>query len=130
MFKCMKKLLLCALFLLTLTATAFTQRSAIMGKWTGAFAGPDGQSMKFTMVISDDTYQIDFGMDGTPDVTGAYTADGDQVTVWDTAGENICPSDQKGVYRYAVEGDMVTFTKVTDACPGRGNEPMVLKRAN
>lgn len=117
------------LFLLALATTAFSQKSALVGKWSGEFAGQDGQPVKFTMVITEDTYQFDFGMDGTADVTGAYTAEGDQVTVWDTAGENTCPSDQKGVYRYAVEADMVTFTKVTDACESRGNEPLVLKRA-
>ena len=128
-FKCMKKLFFLAL-LFSLSGTAFAQQAGMVGKWAGQFTNPDGTALKFTLTITDKTYHFDIGSDGTTDSSGEYTSAGDRITIWDTAGQNVCPSDQKGVYRYAVEGDMVTFTKVTDACPGRGNEPMVLKRAN
>ncbi|MCB0529473.1 MAG: hypothetical protein KDC65_13405 [Saprospiraceae bacterium] len=124
----MKKFPLLFLFLLVYCAGVSAQTSVIIGKWSGSFPGEDGQTLNFSMTISDDSYQIDFGMDGRVDITGSYTADGDQVTVWDTAGENTCPSDQKGVYKYALDGDTLTFTQVKDDCPGRGSEPMVLKR--
>lgn len=130
MFNFMKKLFLLPLFLLLLCGSVFSQSASIVGKWAGAFPGQDGQLLSFTMTITDNTYQIDFGSDGSADVTGAYQASGqDQITIWDTSkDENACPSDQKGVYKYAFNGDTVTFTKITDPCEGRGGEPMTLKR--
>jgi len=129
MFNFMKKLVFLASFMLALCAGAFTQEvGSIVGRWSGEVPGQDGKPVPFTMTITDATYEFDFGNDGRVDVTGAYTAKDNQVTVWDTMGENICPSDQKGVYSYVMDGDTVTFTKVTDACPGRGQEPLVLKR--
>ena len=132
----MKKLFLLPLFALALATTAFAQKSgastatqaSIIGKWAGEFPGPDGTPIAFTMTITQDTYSFDYGSDGTADSSGSYTADGDQVTVWDTAGQDICPSDKKGVYQFALDGDTVTFTKVKDDCPGRGDAPLVLKR--
>lgn len=125
----MKKLLVFALFTFIFATTTVAQSSAvIVGKWQGEFPGQDGKPVKFTLTIAETTYQMDFGMDGNVDITGAYTSEGDRITIWDTAGENTCPSDQKGVYTFTPDGDTLTFTKVTDACPGRGDAPMVVKR--
>lgn len=133
----MKKLFLLPLFVLAITLTAFTQKdseagqatpASIIGKWAGEFPGPDGKPITFTMTITQDTYSFDYGSDGAIDSNGAYTAYGDQVTVWDIAGKDICPSDQKGVYKFTIDGDTATFTKVKDDCPGRGDAPLVVKR--
>lgn len=126
----MKKIFFLPVFLIAFGISGFAQGEAsIVGKWVGTFPGQDGQLMTFTMTITDDAYSFDFNGDGAADQSGSYTAsDGNQVTVWDTAGENICPAEKKGVYKYAFDGDTVTFTKVKDDCPGRGDEPMVLKR--
>jgi len=113
--------------MLLFTTTSFAQ--SLVGKWAGEFPGQNGQpALKFTLTITDNTYQFDMGMDGKADVTGSYTSDGKQITIWDTAGENTCPSDQKGVYAYTLNGDTATFTKVSDACPGRGDAPLVVKK--
>lgn len=107
--------------------TAFAQ--SLVGKWAGEFPGQNDQpALKFTLTITENTYQFDMGMDGKVDVTGSYTSDGKQITIWDTAGENTCPSDQKGVYAYTFDGDTATFAKVSDACAGRGDAPLVVKR--
>ncbi len=128
----MKKLIFLPLFLFVFSSSAFAQTTSIsiVGKYTGAFSGADGKPMAFIMTITDASYQFDFGGDGTAEITGAYTTDGaNQITIWDTtAAEQACPSDQKGVYKYSIEGDTVTFTKISDACTGRGDEPLVLKR--
>lgn len=124
----MKKLFFLAL-LFSLSATAFAQQAGMVGKWAGQFTQEDGSALKFTLTITDNAYHFDFGADGTTDSSGAYTSDGgDKITIWDTAGQNTCPSDQKGVYTFALNGDTATVTKVSDACPGRGAAPMVLKR--
>jgi hypothetical protein len=113
--------------MLLFATTSFAQ--SLVGKWAGEFPGQNGQpALKFTLTITDNTYQFDMGMDGKADVTGGYTSDGKQITIWDTAGENTCPSDQKGVYAYTLDGDTATFTKVSDACAGRGDAPLVVKK--
>ena len=125
----MKRSFAALAFSLAFATAVLAQQSTIIGKWTGEFPGQNGQpAMKFSLTISDNAYQMDIGMDGTADITGAYTSDGKQITIWDTAGENICPSDQKGVYTFVRDGDTLTFTKVTDSCPGRGNAPLVVKK--
>jgi len=123
----MKQSFFFIVFALLFTTTSFAQ--SLVGKWAGEFPGQDGQpALKFTLTITENTYQFDMGMDGKADVTGGYTSDGKQITIWDTAGENTCPSDQKGVYSYTLSGDTATFTKVSDACAGRGDAPLVVKK--
>jgi len=124
----MKKLFMFFLFAFSLS-TVFAQQASLVGKWTGQFPNPDGTVLKFTMTITEDAFHFDFGSDGTFDASGGYASNGsDQITIWDTAGQNVCPSDQKGVYSYVLSGDSVTFTKVSDTCPGRGDAPLVLNR--
>lgn len=114
-------------FTLFFATTSFAQ--SLVGKWAGEFPAQNDQpAMKFSLTITENTYQFDIGMDGKADVTGGYTSDGKQITIWDTAGENTCPSDQKGVYSYTLSGDTATFTKVSDACAGRGDAPLVVKK--
>ncbi|MCE7922740.1 MAG: hypothetical protein DYG98_06765 [Haliscomenobacteraceae bacterium CHB4] len=119
-------------FVLSLLAFAFsatTSAQSLVGKWAGEFPGQNDQpALKFTLTITENTYQFDMGMDGKVDVTGSYTSDGKQITIWDTAGENTCPPDQKGVYAFTLDGNTATFTKVSDACAGRGDAPLVVKR--
>lgn len=112
-----------------LLITSATYAQSLAGKWSGEFPGQNGQpATKFTLAISENTYQFDVGQDGKVDITGGYTYDGKQITIWDTAGENSCPPDQKGVYAVTLAGDMATFTKVTDACTGRGDGPPLVVR--
>jgi len=123
----MKQSLFFVAFIFFFSTAALTQ--SLVGKWSGEFPGQNGQpALKFTLTITENTYQFDMGMDGKVDVTGSYTSDGKQITIWDTAGENTCPSDQKGVYAYTLNGDTATFTKVSDACAGRGDAPLVVKK--
>lgn len=123
----MKKLFVLALFALSLSVTVFAQQAGMVGKWAGQFTQEDGSALRFTLTLSDNTYEFDMGMDGAPDLYGSYTSEGDQITIWNTRGASDCP-DQKGVYKVTLDGDTATFTKVTDACPGRGAEPLVVKR--
>lgn len=124
----MKKLSFLALLLFALSAGAFAQQASVTGRWAGQFPNPDGTALKFTLTLTDKTYEFDMGMDGTADLTGSYTSQGDQITIWNTNGDSECPSDKKGVYKVTQNGDTATFTKVTDDCPGRGAEPLVVKR--
>jgi hypothetical protein len=123
----MKQSLFFVAFMLLFASATFAQ--SLVGKWSGEFPGQNGQpATKFTLTITENTYQFDMGMDGTVDITGGYTSDGKQITIWDTAGQNTCPSDQKGVYSYTLSGDTATFTKVSDACAGRGDAPLTVKK--
>ncbi len=123
----MKQSIFFILFGVLLSTAGFSQ--SLVGKWSGEFPGQNGQpAAKFTLSITENTYQFDIGSDGNADVTGGYTYDGKQITIWDTAGENTCPPDQKGVYTVTIAGDTATFTRVTDACAGRGDGPLVVRK--
>ncbi|MCB9314588.1 MAG: hypothetical protein H6574_16060 [Lewinellaceae bacterium] len=130
----MKKLFFLPVLLLVYCGSAFAQDDAvnsIVGTWSGEFKDAEGKSMPFTMKITDKTYEFDFDGDGKADLVGGYTSSGsDQITIWNTTDDESagCPSDQKGVYQYFFVGTSLSFNKVSDDCPGRGDEPLVLKR--
>jgi purine-nucleoside phosphorylase len=114
--------LLVALFLcLSLSASA---QISLLGKWKIAIPTAEGDIIEAVLHISDErNYTVDFGNDGTTDVTGKYEVQGDQITVWDTSGEMACPAEAKGVYSFVVTSESLTMNRITDACPGRaGND--------
>ena len=76
---------------------------------------------------ADNTYAVDMGMDGSIDIKGTYKLDGNQITIQDDPGSD-CTG--KGVYTFAIEGDTLTFTEVSEACQNRGtpNGKMMMTR--
>jgi len=112
-----KKLMLGLLFCLPFTLLA---QSAIVGDWSMQM--PDGQGGTMTMKVSmneNGTYSVDFGADGSSEIEGKYTIDGNKITIEDTSGPNACPN-QKGVYTFVVTENTNTMTRVSDGCEGRG----------
>lgn len=93
---------------------------SVVGDWKHLFSSPDGD---FPLTLSfgeDGTYSVDMGQDGSTELKGSYTVKGDQITMQDTEGEMMC--DQKGIYSFKVEGKSMVFTRIEDACEGRGAE--------
>lgn len=112
----LKNLLLGLLFCLPFTVLA---QNSIVGDWKMQI--PDDQGNMMTLKVSmkaDNTYAVDFGADGSVEINGKYTIEGDQMTIEDTSGPNACPN-QKGVYKIVVTDTTNTMTKVSDACEGR-----------
>lgn len=115
--------------LLLLPFAAFAQ--SLQGDWTMQVPDENGNMMLLKLSIGEDAYTIDFGNDGTPEVKGKYSTEGDQITVQDVEGAMACPADAKGIYKFEVTDTSMTMTIVKDDCPGRGNPEgkMVFSRA-
>ena len=82
--------------------------------------------LKVTM-SADNTYAIDAGADGSVEIRGKYSINGDKITIQDTEGTDC---SGKGVYKLVVQEDQLTMTLISEACEGRGNPngPMVMTR--
>ncbi|MFN7117696.1 MAG: lipocalin family protein [Saprospiraceae bacterium] len=112
-----KNLLLGLLFCLPFTAFA---QASMVGDWKMQM--PDDQGNMMTLKVSmkaDGTYSVDFGADGSSEIEGKYTIDGNKITIEDISGPNACPN-QKAVYTFALTETSNTMTRVTDPCEGRG----------
>jgi hypothetical protein len=118
--------LLSSLFVLAaLALPAGLLAQSPVGEWKASGATPEGETWMFQVSIkADNTYTVDFGADGQVEIKGAYSISGDQITVQDVEGSD-CTG--KGVYQFAVEGDNLTMTKVSDACEGRSGPEGVMR---
>lgn len=86
-----------------------------VGKWTADFPSDQGTATLVVDIKSDGTYALDWGNDGTIEVTGKYSVDGNKMTI---ADDSDCQG--KGVYTFTVDNSTLTMTRVSDACPDRG----------
>ena len=99
---------------------------SVTGDWKTEVPGPDGNSINFKVSMkSDGTYTVDFGQDGTIEISGSYQVDGDQMTIQDTGGAQACTSG-KGVYKIEISGNSLTMTRISDSCEGRGGPTGVM----
>ena len=98
---------------------------SITGTWEMTMPGENGEPVKFQAKISEDgTYTLDWMADGKIEAKGKYEISGNQVTIQDTEGSD-CKG--KGVYKYKIEGNTMTMTRVSDECPDRGGPEGVMK---
>ena len=107
---------ICIIFTLILALPAFGQ--SIEGSWK--ISAKDDQGVERTAVItfgSDSSLKVDLNSDGTIDITGNYTLEGDKVTIKDAQGEMAC--EGAGTFQYAITGDEMRFSLVQDPCQGR-----------
>jgi hypothetical protein len=102
-------------------------QAALTGSWLMKQETPDGVWQAKFVMQDDGTYTVDLGNDGSVEVRGKTEFNGDQVTVWDTGGENACGSDKKGVYAYKIEENMLTLSRIKDDCEGRGGPDGVMR---
>jgi len=99
-----------------------------MGTWTWTGQDQDGNDMPMAMTFKgDNTYQIDFGGDGTVELHGKFTFADGLMTIADEVGD--CKG-AKGVYKFTVNGDSATAEMVSDECEprGQGSAKMTLTR--
>ena len=52
-------------------------------------------------------------------VEGTYTTTGNRIVFTDVKGDKACVQEGPGTYTWASGKDSLTFTMVTDTCPGR-----------
>lgn len=104
---------------------ALAAQTTPTGTWKMEIPDKEGNMIPTQVNISDDgTYAVDFGADGTADISGTYTIDGDKIMIQDDEGSE-CTA--KGVYQFKVADDSLTMTRVSDECEGRGGPDGVMK---
>lgn len=113
--------------LLLLPVMAFSQ--SVEGNWKMQIPDENGNMMSLKLAMTAGTYSVDFDIDGTPEVKGEYSIDGDQITIEDKDGPMACKGT-KGIYKFTVTAESLSMTTVKDDCEGRGNPdgPMVFSR--
>lgn len=112
------------LFSVIISCLAFSvSAQSIVGKWKYEFPTDQGTMIMSADIKADGTYALDFGNDGSTEITGTYTISGDTFTIKDDAGD--CTG--KGVYKVVVTGETLTMTAVSDECPNRGGPGGVME---
>ena len=115
------RLLLAVLFLVPLNLSA----QGPVGTWKMSIPDDQGNMVPVQVKIMDNgAYAVDFGVDGTTEINGKYTVDNDQMTIQDNEGSE-CTA--KGVYKFKVDGNTLTMTRVSDGCAQRGGPEGVMK---
>ncbi len=115
------RLMLALLFLLPFSLTA----QGPVGAWRFNVPDNEGNMIPVQVNITDSgTYAVDFGIDGTVEINGKYTVEKDQMTIQDNEGSE-CTA--KGVYKFSVDGNTLTMTRVSDGCENRGGPDGVMK---
>lgn len=100
-------------------------QSSPVGDWISSGKTPEGESWSFKVSIkADNTYTVDFGADGQVEIRGTYTLDGQQMTIKDNPGSECTGT---GVYKFAVDGNNITMTMISDECKGRSGPEGVMK---
>jgi len=88
------------------------------GGWVITTPTPDGEQVTWKFILkSDGTYAVDINVDGSIEVTGKYSVDGDTMTVQNDEGCGCCT--EKGIYKFGLENDQLWMDPVEDSCPNR-----------
>jgi len=85
-------------------------QSALVGSWTNSLG-------TVWAIKADGTFQVSLTKSHRIDVWGKYTATGDTLNIQEAHGSHT-PKSCKGpaTYKFQRNGDMLTFTKVSDKC--------------
>lgn len=95
-------------------------QAATVGDWRSSTVDEKGNPATFKVSLkADGTYAVDFEEDGTIDIEGKYSIEGDQMTIEDTGGPAAC-KDGKGTYKFVTTETTNTLTEVTDPCDRSG----------
>jgi len=84
-------------------------QNALVGTWTNPLG-------TVWALKADGTFQVDLNKDGKIDVWGKYTVAGDTMTISEVKGKTPKACKHPATYKFTRNGDMLTFTKVSDAC--------------
>lgn len=92
-----------------LAATAFPTGTYMMGDVSATF---------------DDKGHVHLSQKDKTMVDGDYTATGEEIRLTDKSGPMACldAGTETGVYRWKLDNDALTFTKITDSCDGRSGD--------
>jgi hypothetical protein len=87
-----------------------TGQSALVGTWTNSLGA-------VWAIKADGTFQVGLSKSHRVDVWGKYTATADTMSIQESHGSHT-PKSCRGpaTYKFSRNGDMLTFTKVSDKC--------------
>ncbi|HWY39583.1 MAG TPA: hypothetical protein VNX27_02195 [Chthoniobacterales bacterium] len=87
-----------------------TGQSALVGTWTNSLG-------TVWAIKADGTFQVSLSKSHRVDVWGKYTATADTMNIQESHGSHT-PKACRGpaTYKFSRNGDMLTFTKVSDKC--------------
>ncbi|RMF30648.1 MAG: hypothetical protein D6765_02935 [Bacteroidetes bacterium] len=109
------------LSVLLLAAAPLFSQNALTGTWLQQGLDAEGNPNRTVLqILPDGSFQLDLNQDGTFDIQGRYEIDGNQVTIWHVGPDATCPAEQKGLYRYSLDGEYLSMTRISDPCPERG----------
>ena len=85
-------------------------QSALVGTWTNSLG-------TVWAIKADGTFQVSLSKSHRVDVWGKYTATADTMNIQESHGSHT-PKACRGpvTYKFSRNGDMLTFTKVSDKC--------------
>ena len=116
MTQIVKTLFLGLLFCFPLSLMA--QNAALIGDWKSQIPDNTGKLMPIKLTMKNDgTFTVDLGVDGTSDIAGKYTIEGEQITIVESVGN--C-TDKKGIYKIVVTATTFVMNRVSDECENRG----------
>ncbi len=124
----MKTMIASSIFTICMMVCGFSQEISPVGTWT---VSTDNGMAKISF-LEDGTYEVDANNDGTIEVYGKYSLEGNQMTVQDTevSEGNSCSADDKGVYKITMEDGKMISEKVSDDCADRHpDEPLTWTKA-
>ena len=83
---------------------------ALVGTWTNSLG-------TVWAIKADGTFQVSLSKSHRVDVWGKYTVAGDELTIQESHGSHTPKNCRKSAtYKFSRNGDMLTFTKVSDTC--------------
>ena len=98
------------------STTGLTQNP--QGSWIITTPTPDGEQVTWKLTFkSDGAYTVDFDVDGSVEVTGKYSTDGNTITVQNDPECGCCPD--KGIYKFGLKDGRLWMDPVEDTCVNR-----------
>jgi len=84
-------------------------QSALVGTWTNSLG-------TVWAIKADGTFQVALNNSNRVSVWGKYTVTGDTMNIQEVHGKTPKACKKAATYKFSRNGDMLTFTKVSDAC--------------
>lgn len=120
---------LAVLLLFLAPGAVFAQSMVGTWQWDDTM---DGTTVTFSFEVkADGTWTVDVGNDGSVELSGVYTLDGDQMTITETGEGSPC-SGVAGLYKMTITETTATASVISDKCDQRRGDgsDLVMTRVN
>ena len=86
-----------------------TPQNAVVGTWTNSLG-------TVWAIKADGTFQVALNNSNRASIWGKYEVTGDTMTIHEVRGKTPRACKGPATYKFSRNGDMLTFTKVSDKC--------------